>query len=291
MKFKQYAKESKVSSNKILLDEGFFDNDYNIDRPSFVQDEIDDFFGPVRKLISDGEYDAARKMLTELEDDLNELEAENSKKKFFKFPQFMINGQRKKIDALKARLPKNESVEDMNKRCEVCNTLLNDSGSCPKCDDGEEDYEDKIEEDLSVRAKLKAAYPELNFENTSEKNITEALSNKEKLLRAYPELNFDKSDVTEKMNITEDMSVREKLKAAYPELNFDSPVTESIVEDIEEYADYDDNYDLSCDDVEMDARHASLYGGDRMYCDCGCKLHYNEYGSYCPDCEPDEIER
>lgn len=35
-----------------------------------------------------------------------------------------------------------ESVADMDKRCEKCNTLLNDGGTCPKCDDGEEDYGD-----------------------------------------------------------------------------------------------------------------------------------------------------
>ena len=28
-------------------------------------------------------------------------------------------------------------------RCDRCDTLLNDMGTCPKCDDGEEDYEDK----------------------------------------------------------------------------------------------------------------------------------------------------
>ena len=44
-----------------------------------------------------------------------------------------------------------ESV-DMNKRCEKCNTLLNDGGTCPKCDDGEEDYgdrDDKIDDTMS----------------------------------------------------------------------------------------------------------------------------------------------
>lgn len=33
-----------------------------------------------------------------------------------------------------------ESVDDMDKRCSECNTLLNDMGKCPKCDEGEEDY-------------------------------------------------------------------------------------------------------------------------------------------------------
>ena len=44
----------------------------------------------------------------------------------------------------------NESVYDMHKRCEKCNTLLNDGGTCPKCDDGEEDYEDR-DEDFVLR--------------------------------------------------------------------------------------------------------------------------------------------
>lgn len=44
----------------------------------------------------------------------------------------------------------NESVYDMDKRCEKCNTLLNDAGTCPKCDDGEEDYEDR-DEDFVLR--------------------------------------------------------------------------------------------------------------------------------------------
>ena len=43
-----------------------------------------------------------------------------------------------------------ESVYDMDKRCEKCNTLLNDGGTCPKCDDGEEDYEDR-DEDFVLR--------------------------------------------------------------------------------------------------------------------------------------------
>ena len=50
--------------------------------------------------------------------------------------------------------------------------------------------------------------------------------------------------------------------------------------------DYDDDYD-DLDDVELDRRHAALYGGDRMYCDCGTKLKMNEWGGYCPKCEPE----
>lgn len=38
----------------------------------------------------------------------------------------------------------NESVDDMNRRCENCNTLLNEAGKCPKCDEGEEDLNEDI---------------------------------------------------------------------------------------------------------------------------------------------------
>ena len=43
-----------------------------------------------------------------------------------------------------------ESIEDMDKRCPECNTLLNDSGTCPKCDDGEEDYGDELNEGVGA---------------------------------------------------------------------------------------------------------------------------------------------
>lgn len=46
------------------------------------------------------------------------------------------------LEELKGSGAIKESVADMNKRCEKCNTLLNDGGTCPKCDDGEEDYGD-----------------------------------------------------------------------------------------------------------------------------------------------------
>lgn len=46
------------------------------------------------------------------------------------------------LEELKSSGVIKESVADMNKRCEKCNTLLNDGGTCPKCDDGEEDYGD-----------------------------------------------------------------------------------------------------------------------------------------------------
>ena len=124
-----------------------------------------------------------------------------------------------------------ESVADMDKRCEKCNTLLNDSGTCPKCDHGEEDMGDtELEEGLTAAQKLKARYPELNF---------------------------DKYGVTES------------------------------VEEEDEYADYDDDYEF--DDVEEDRAHAALFGGDRTYCSCcGEKLTRTEWGSYCPKCEPDD---
>lgn len=279
MKFKKYVKESTESATKMhTLNENFLDNDWNPDKPSLVQDELERFYGPVKKLIDEGKFEEAQSELADLERDLNELEAENSKKKFFKFPQFMIDAERNRIEALKAKLPKNESIDDMDKRCEKCNTLLNDGGTCPKCDDGEEDYgdESKLDEELSVREKLERAYPELNFDTTEIKESKE-------------------ENITESAIKTEELSNKEKLKRAYPELNFDSSISENIEPednfdyDPEDNFDYDDDYDID-DDVEMDRRHAALYGGDRMYCDCGTKLSHDEYGAYCPKCEPHDSE-
>lgn len=477
MKFKKYVKDLTPSSSKMSLAESLFDNDYNPDRTSYARDELDRVYNPIQKMIDEGKFDEARKELTELEADLNDLEATNSKKKFFKYPQFMIDGQRRRIEALKSKLPKNESLNDMDKRCEKCNTLLNDSGTCPKCDDGEEDYEDNtdLDEELSNKEKLKRAFPELNFDKPmNEEHVEEALSNKEKLKRAFPELNFDAPALTEaigadtahavkdtmnnlakddkntwakktaeimdvipdsfmdelfenikkslaniKLNTSdkkkvfdaaedaiaeenvendtlgaildaiditewskknpkfvktfltvvlgivavieptpvvevitavvmllpenvvakiasilsvttnpvaagaavankvhdaknESLSVRDKLKAAYPELDFGESVEEGLLNinvdasgqsvgllggtggtveslDTEDF-DYDDDYDIE-DDVEMDRRHAALYGGERMYCDCGRKLSFNEWGSYCPFCETEESSR
>lgn len=114
-----------------------------------------------------------------------------------------------------------ESIEDMHKRCEKCNTLLNDGGTCPKCDDGEEDYGDELEEALTNSEKLKRAYPELNFDNPVEESVKcEELSNMEKLIQAYPELE-ESTPITESAE-----SNLDKLKRAYPELNFDEPLTE-----------------------------------------------------------------
>ena len=133
----------------------------NIDQPSFVEDELERLYGPIRKMINDGDYEAAEKELDELTDDLDEFEAQNNKKRFLKYPQFMIDGQRKQLAALRAKLPTKiavgESIDDMEKRCERCNTLLNDSGTCPKCDEGEEDYGDErlqLDESIFDDAKL-----------------------------------------------------------------------------------------------------------------------------------------
>lgn len=453
MKFKRYMKESVEPVSKLTLT---IDEEY--ENPSVVRDQLDSFYGPIEKLIKDKKFDEAKSELDNLEKDLNEFESENNKKRLFKFPQFMIDGQRKKLASLRSQIPTNESIEDMDKRCEKCNTLLNDQGTCPKCDDGEEDYGDELKEELSNKEKLKRAYPELNFSNDLEEECAnEELSNTEKLLRAYPELNFDKTPLTEgtgadtthaikdamdqlakndkytwaktasdvvnvipdnfadelfdtiktklaniKINhadkrkivdavgdglseesvedkdtlgaildmiditqwakkspevikgivlvilgivavieptpiveiimsvITlipasvvaniasilsvisnpasaaiavankvhdtktesldfEELSVREKLKRAYPELNFDVKIDEGLYDAAADSNNwYDDDY--SVDDVEEDRRHAALYGGDRTYCNCGKKLVRTDWGSYCPDCDPETAE-
>lgn len=287
MKFKKYVKESTTLTNDTTL---VLNEDFGNDTPSLISDEIDMFYAPVEKLIEGGRFDEARVELDALEQDLLAFEEENNKKKFFKFPKFMIDGQKNRIAAIRAKLPKNESLDDMDKRCEKCNTLLNDGGTCPKCDDGEEGV---IEEALSNKEKLKRAYPELNFDTpvTEECEIKEELSVREKLKAAYPELNFDKESTEPVIEAvtTEELSNREKLKRAYPELNFDESTVQESIETPDEYSDYDDNYDIE-DDVEMDHRHAALYGGDRMYCDCGHKLSYDEGSSYCPICEPHHPE-
>lgn len=154
-----------------------------------------------------------------------------------------------------------------------------------------------VNEAMSNKEKLKAAYPELNFDaSVTESVVVEEISNREKLLRAYPELNFDNAVVEE--SLTEKMSVRDRLKAAYPELNFDTTVTESArldpedeIEEFDDYSfDYDDDYDF--DDVEADYAHASLYGGDLTYCKhCGTRLERNEWGGYCPECDKDDIDQ
>lgn len=271
MKFKRYIKESTCEETKITLSEDFG----NPDEPVVgVKDVVDNFYKSVKDLIAQGKFEDAKLELDALEADLNEFEAANAKKKFFKFPQFMINNERKRLEMLRSQLPMNESIEDMDKRCEKCNTLLNDQGTCPKCDDGEEDYEDKLEEKLTAREKLKAAFPELNFDRkpdevteavtceehnvVPEEGMVEELSNREKLLRAYPELNFDRKPVKE-----------------------DCDAAESVIESA--YEEYDDDY--SIEDVKQDRVHAALYGGEYTCCD----TNYDD-DTECIPCEDDVVE-
>ena len=65
---------------------------------------------------------------------------------FVKKPDGNVLTFRSKKDAADHIKTLTESVADMHKRCEKCNTLLNDGGTCPKCDDGEEDYGDELNE-------------------------------------------------------------------------------------------------------------------------------------------------
>lgn len=117
---------------------------------------IDNFYGPIYKLIEDGKFDEAKKTIDELDADLAEFEATNNKRRFFRYPRFMIDGQKREMQALhraydravaKAEaeapaLAESYAKEGNHERCENCGTLLNDMGTCPKCDDGEEDYRD-----------------------------------------------------------------------------------------------------------------------------------------------------
>jgi hypothetical protein len=103
-----------------------------------------------------------------------------------------------------------------------------------------------------------------------------------------------------KEQVTEAISAKEKIERAYPDVSFNwqtsSHPDSSIIEDFSDdsYEDsYEDSYDddFDMDDVEQDRRHAALYGGDRMYCDCGQKLSMSEWGSYCPVCDSEGLER
>ena len=67
----------------------------NIDQPSFVDAELESLYGPIRKMINDGDYEAAEKELDELTADLDEFEAQNKKKRFFKF--YEISSQKRPI--------------------------------------------------------------------------------------------------------------------------------------------------------------------------------------------------
>lgn len=173
-------------------------------RNNYVKDEVDRVYDPIRKMIKDGKYEEALNELTEREQELDELEETNKKKRFFKYPKFMINNERLRIDKLKAQIPtaKNESVEDMDRRCEECNTLLNDAGTCPKCSDGEEDYDNEIKEELSNKEKLERAYP--GVFNFSDNIITEEKSIKDRLKAKYPELNFNESPSADTTVINEE---------------------------------------------------------------------------------------
>ena len=410
MKFRKYINEATVVTEEVTPI--IVEDVHNPDAPSYVRDELDRLYNPVKKLIADGKFDEAKVELDVLEQELNEFEAANAKKKLFRFPQVLINGQRDTLAALRAQIPQNESIEDMDRRCEKCNTLLNDGGTCPKCDDGAEDTDEPdeiIEEELSNKEKLKRAFPELNFDKevvmeavgadtldalkdglqklgdndvaakivdilnlvpasfadelfasiksklghvklnneqrsaivdaaegvipetdeetvagilASSDNSEQAKMSPEKLkglvttvlaiialIEPTPVLEIvtavvaampnevveqimnmftSKTEGVEDSVVVEELSNKEKLKRAFPELNFDNP---AVVEDIdsEDVTDYDDDY-YDLDDVEQDRAHAALYGGDRMYCDCGAKLAMDEFGSYCPVCDAEEVE-
>lgn len=121
-----------------------------------------------------------------------------------------------------------ESLEDMDKRCEACNTLLNDMGKCPKCDEGEEDYGDELELDEKLTEATECTCGECE-ECLKKQKLEEAqeLSNVEKLKRAFPELNFDEPETIEEDVKCEELSNLEKLKRAYPELDFGDTLTEA----------------------------------------------------------------
>lgn len=213
-------------------------------------------YAPIENHIANGKLDVAKSMLDELSADLDSFE-DSRKNKLFKMRSF-IDFQRRKLksyyDKLEAAQNKTESLQDMDKRCEKCNTLLSDNGSCPKCDEGEEDIDEAIDSrcsDYHVRKygaywfgiigpdglmlrdennklrlfKTKAdAQAAIDSECT---NLQEELSVREKLKAAYPELNFD-TPVTEEF-VSEALSNREKLLRAFPELNLDKdPLTEAL---------------------------------------------------------------
>ena len=124
-----------------------FENPYN---PITFDEIVDGTYRDLFRMIDDGDYEGAKAEIEEIERQ-HEAEVEaNNKRKFFKYPAFMIRKEGELIAYLKnrvERMKKNESLEDMDNRCEKCNTLLNDQGTCPKCDDGEEDYGDRDDSD------------------------------------------------------------------------------------------------------------------------------------------------
>lgn len=169
-------------------------------------------------------------------------------------------------------------IDDMDKRCDKCDTLLNDMGKCPVCDEGEVDI------DTDVLGECKKA----------EQPLVEARSAKELLDAAFPGVfNWDnsspESEITEAV-VTEELSAYDKLLQHFPELaqtkksvDDSNTLPESVSSPAKD--EYDDNYDFEDDDFEADRIHAALYGGDRMYCKCGKKLVMDEWGGHCPDCD------
>lgn len=73
-----------------------------------------------------------------------------------------------------------ESVEDMDKRCEECNALLNDMGKCPKCDDGEEDLEEKVLVEKDFRTPDEKAMAKAS--NRDAKAVQKLKNNAEKIV-------------------------------------------------------------------------------------------------------------
>ncbi len=193
---------------------------------------------------------------------------------------------------------------------------------------------------LSNIEKLKAAYPELNFDTMresmeSEEVIEEGLESNisfkgqdeqkeffdlckeigiktaadlkrfvdenvtdgEEVLKALHQYRDELGDDFEIQHESFEggLSNLQKLKAAYPELDFGSDLIQEDIDDSDyddeddKFADYDDDYDLD-DDVELDRRHAALYGGDRMYCNCGRKLVMDEWGGRCPYCDSEDFD-
>ena len=138
MKFKKFTNES-IDCVKYTLSE-------HVDTPTIGQDEMYRIYAPIENHIAEGKFDVAKSMLDELSADLDSFE-DSRKNKLFKMRSF-IDFQRRKLksyyDKLEAAQNKTESLQDMDKRCDKCNTLLSDNGSCPKCDEGEENIDEAI---------------------------------------------------------------------------------------------------------------------------------------------------
>lgn len=109
--------------------------------------------------VPDGEFDENDRDLAEanyeehqwlIEDDDGNFDAEAFKDLFGAFKtatrgkDYDQNERAKIIHEAEIILNMNESIDDMDKRCEECNTLLNDMGKCPKCDEEEEDLDEAV---------------------------------------------------------------------------------------------------------------------------------------------------